>query len=170
MPSLTTPLKIATKGAETAAQIGAFVVGQAAHRLSGLLDRDGGRDTYVPTTPPAAPKLASVDTTAKPSTAKTTTTGPGGTARTAPAAKRATTPRPKPKAGTGGRIANPKAAKAVRKRATAATAKADAANRGAKPTTTTMKAENTPSVLAESGTGREPAPLGAKDPDAKPSS
>jgi hypothetical protein len=121
MPSFDTPLKIATKGAETAFKVGAVVVGGAAQRIQSLLDRDGG-ERYAPTAPVAVP---SVDTTAKPSTAKSTATGPGGTpaAPKAPAAPKVA--KTAPKTGTGGRISNPKAAKAVRKRTAAATAKAD---------------------------------------------
>jgi hypothetical protein len=127
MPSFDTPLKIATKGAETAFKVGAVVVGGAAQRIQSLLDRDGG-ERYAPTAPVAAPP---VDTTAKPSTAKTTATGPGGTptAPKAAAPKAPAAPKVAAKTGTGGRISNPKAAKAVRKRTAAATAKSDA-NKG----------------------------------------
>jgi hypothetical protein len=95
MPSLPNPLKIATKSAETAFQIGTFVAGQAFGRVQRIVGGDDQNDTYAPTTPAQSPqptRLESVkdegttSTGSKPTDAKTTATGPGGTNRMAPKA------------------------------------------------------------------------------------
>ncbi len=93
MPSLPNPLKIATKGAETAFQIGSFVAGQAFERVQSLVGGNGHDDTYSPTTPDrtqSPAKLESVkdegttSTGLKPTYSQSTATGPGGTNRMAP--------------------------------------------------------------------------------------
>lgn len=105
MPSLPNPIKIATKGAEIGVQIGSFVAGQAFQRVQSLVggDSQNGDSTYSPVQPPKRedkpqehspqpPKLEAVKTPgktstgSKPTTASTTATGPGGTARMAPKA------------------------------------------------------------------------------------
>ena len=106
MPSLPNPIKIATKGAELGFQVGSFVAGQAFQRVQSLVGGDSqenGDATYSPVQPPKqddkpeqrSPQPAKLEavkapgetsTGSKPTTASTTATGPGGTARMAPKA------------------------------------------------------------------------------------
>ena len=155
MPSLPNPLKIATKGAETAFQIGTFVAGQAFERVQSLVGGNGHDDTYSPTTPahaqpqqqPQPTKLESVkdegttSTGSKPTDSKSTATGPGGTKRTAPKA-----PAKKPAA----------ARKAPAKPAASA-APAAAKEITAPPSTSGTKGETSTTVKATSRTGARSA-------------
>lgn len=150
MPSfLPNPVKLAAKGAGTAFQIGSFVAGQAAQRMQSLLGRDdhgsasGSREPdYAPGKSSPAPSLQPVPE-ARPTTAKTTATGPGGRGRTAPPA--------------------PKKAPAARKAAASAPVEKEIV---AKPSSSGTKGETTTTVKASSRTGARSAGGRISDPKA----
>lgn len=161
MPSLPNPLKIATKGAGTAFQIGSFVAGQAFERVLSLVGGNGREQTYSPVQPPRredAPEARSpqpaklepvkepgtTSTGSKPTTSSTTATGPGGTARTAPKAPKA-------------RKAPAKKAPAARAKPAAGTAAASEKEITANPSSSGTKGETTTTVKKTSRTGARSA-------------